>query len=70
MYIRYSDTKNEDVVLVIDELERYLGQVRLFDLLDIINKDKEPIEDDEYLYWFVEKDQLNICFNSFSSEKI
>lgn len=68
MYIRYEDTKDERVVLVVDELENYKGKVRLMDLLDLFDDDLQVVEENEYIYKFVDKQQLNLCFKSFSRE--
>ena len=60
MLIRYEKTTEHDIVLVIDEVDKFLGKIDLFDLVDCIDREKEPLNEDEYLYWFVDKEKLNL----------
>lgn len=59
MLVRFEEIKDSDIVLVVDELGKYLGKTRIDMLYDCIIDDKEPIEEDEYTFWFVNKDELN-----------
>ncbi len=70
MLVRYEEIRNTDDILVIDECNRYLGECFLFDFVDAIDRDRDPIEENEYLYFFVDKEKLNLCFQSFSREII
>lgn len=70
MYIRWENTSEEEVVLVIDEIGKFLGKVDLFMLVDIIDDHKDTIEEDDDVYFFVEKDKLFSVLNSFSGEKL
>lgn len=70
MYIRWENTNEEEVVLVIDEIGKFLGKVDLFMLVDIIDDHKDTIEEDDDVYFFVEKDKLFSVLNSFSGEKL
>lgn len=69
MYIRYEFIKDTDRVLILDELERYLGETNISSILDLIDDDKEDLVENDYLYYFVDKQQLNLCFQSFSRQK-
>jgi hypothetical protein len=58
MYIRTEKTKTE-VVLVIDEIGRYLGSASEEELfIECINIDLEPLIEDDYIFFFVDKDCL------------
>ncbi len=58
MDIRTEKTKTE-VVLVIDEIGRYLGSASEEELfIECINIDLEPLIEDDYIFFFVDKDCL------------
>ena len=58
MIVRVEEVRNTDTVLVVDELSRYLGKMFFSDFADCIVKDSEPIEEDNYLFWHVNKEQI------------
>lgn len=58
MLVRIEQVRNTDTVLVIDEVSKYLGQMYFSDFSEcIVNKD--PMVEDDYLFWYVEKEQIN-----------
>jgi hypothetical protein len=57
MYIRLEEVRGTDMVLVIDEIGRYLGKCFFADIVDIM-VDEEPLEELEYTYFKVSKPQL------------
>ena len=70
MYIRWENTSEEEIVLVVDEIGKFLGKADLFVLVDIIDDHKDVIEEDGEVYFFVNKENLNYCFQSFSGKII
>ena len=57
MFVRIENSSEPDFYLVTDELGHYLGRVNGFDFAECIVKDRE-IDEDNHLYWFVEKECL------------
>lgn len=57
MYIRIEEVKNTDTVLIIDEIDRFLGKCFFADLVEIMT-DEEPMIENEYTYWCVSKIRL------------
>lgn len=59
MLIRIENVRNSKTVLVIDELGKYLGSVEELDFfLECTNVDLEPIEEDGYVFFYVDKNCL------------
>lgn len=60
MYIRLESIKNSSMVLVIDEIGVYKGEVDEEELfMECINIDLEPLIEDDYIYYLVDKNCLN-----------
>jgi hypothetical protein len=59
MIVRIEQIRNTDIVLVIDEVSKYIGKMHFADFAECILPDTEPIEEDEYLFWRVDKNMLN-----------
>lgn len=59
MVVRLEEVRNSDTILVIDENNKYLGTMFYSDFADCIDSTKNEFEEDEYLYWFVDKEILN-----------
>jgi hypothetical protein len=70
MFVRTENTTDKDVLLVIDEIDSYLGQIHLEDFIDCMDGDKEVLMENEFEYFYVSKEQLDIFLNSFSAPKI
>ena len=62
MIVRYEEIKNSDEVLVISETGKYLGKMLMIDFVDCLDRDKDVIEEDDYLYFFDDKKQLERRF--------
>ena len=62
MIVRYEEIKNSDEVLVISETGKYLGKMLMIDFVDCLDRDKDVIEEDDYLYFFADKKQLERRF--------
>lgn len=58
MIIRYEEIRNSDEVLVISETGKYLGKMLTVDFVDCIDKDKDTFEEDDYLYFFADKKEI------------
>lgn len=58
MIVRYEEIRNSDEVLVISETGKYLGKMSMIDFVDCIDKDKDTFEEDDYLYFFADKKEL------------
>lgn len=58
MIIRIEKTKNWREVLVVDELERFLGVISLGVFHKHCLERKETLEMDEYTYYYVNKEKL------------
>ena len=58
MIVRYEEIRNSDEVLVISETGKYLGKMLMVDFVDCIDKDKDTLEEDDYLYFFADKKEL------------
>lgn len=59
MYIRIEATRTS-TVLVIDEIGRYIGSVDEEELfMECIDIDLEPLIEDDYIYYLVDKECLN-----------
>ena len=62
MIVRYEEIRNSDEVLVISETGKYLGKMLMVDFVDCIDKDKDTLEEDDYLYFFTDKKELESKF--------
>ena len=62
MIVRYEEIRNSDEVLVISETGKYLGKMLMVDFVDCIDKDKDTLEEDDYLYLFTDKKELESKF--------
>ena len=69
MLVRYEEIKDTDEILVISEIGKFLGQCYMIDFVESLIEDREPIEEEDFILFFVDKDKLNFCFQSFSAEK-
>lgn len=59
MYIRIEKIKNSSMVLVIDEIGVYKGEVDEDNLfMECIDIDLEPLIEDDYIYYLVDKNCL------------
>ena len=58
MIVRYEEIRNSDEVLVISETGKYLGKMLMVDFVDCIDKDRYTFEEDDYLYFFADKKEL------------
>jgi hypothetical protein len=59
MYIRIEKTRSS-MVLVINELDNYIGEVDEDTLwMECINIDLEPLIEDDYIFYLVDKNCLN-----------
>ena len=58
MIIRHEEIRNSDEVLVISETGKYLGKMLMVDFVDCIDKDGDTVEEDDYLYFFADKKEL------------
>lgn len=57
MYVRFEECKDHTAILI-DELEKYLGKLMLDEFVDLIDQNKEPLEEGGYVYWYVDKKEL------------
>lgn len=59
MLVRLEKTENKNVVLVVDELDRFCGEI----FISVFHKHcllyKEPVEIDDYEYYHVSKEKIN-----------
>ena len=62
MIVRYEEIRNSDEALVISETGKYLGKMLMVDFVDCIDKDKDTLEEDDYLYFFADKKELEKRF--------
>lgn len=61
MLVRLEPVRKSQSVLVIDELGRYLGCIEELEFfIECSSVDLEPIEEDGYIYFHVDKDCLNL----------
>ena len=59
MYIRLEKIRSSSMVLVIDEIGVYKGEVDEDTLwMECINIDLEPLIEDDYIYYLVDKNNL------------
>jgi|GEM_PF-5273741 len=58
MIIRIENTKDWREVLVVDELDRFLGVISLSVFHKFCLERKETLEMDEYTYYYVNKEKL------------
>ena len=58
MFVRIEEQKDH-TVLIIDEIDRYLGRMYFDEFVNLINDSKEPMEEKGYLYYVVDKNELN-----------
>lgn len=68
MIVRYENTKN-GTLLIIDECDVFHGECYSEDFIECMEERDNFIEN-EYDYFFVDKEKLNFCFQSFSAEKL
>jgi hypothetical protein len=54
MIVRLEKTKNKELSLVIDENSKYLGKIYDEDFIHCM-EDRDPFEEDDYLWFFVNK---------------
>lgn len=60
MLVRLEDVFKSKSILLIDEIGRYIGQTNEIEFFtSCINIHLEPIEEDGYIYYFVDRDCLN-----------
>jgi len=60
MLVRLESVKNSEQVLVIDEIGRFLGEINEVEFfLDCILDDEDILEEDDYVYYKVDKECLN-----------
>jgi len=60
MIVRLENVVNSKSVLIVDELSRYIGQTDEIEFFtSCINIHLEPLEEDGYIYYFVDKDCLS-----------
>ena len=64
MLVRIEQIRGTDTVLIIDEIGRYLGQMYFADFSDCIIENLDPVEEDDYLFWQVDKNELNKFFKN------
>ncbi len=62
MLVRIEECENH-MVLITDELEHYLGMMCFSEFVDLIDDSKEPLEENDYLYYSVDKIELNKKLN-------
>ena len=59
MFVRIENTKDNDVYLVVNELDRYLGRVDGFNFAECIVNNKTYVCENDFLWWYVEKECLD-----------
>ena len=59
MVVRFEEVRNTDTILIIDELSRYMGKMYLSDFPECVIDKTEPFEEDNYLFWHVDKNIIN-----------
>ena len=60
MYIRLEAIRKTSTVLVVSEIGKYLGEVDEEELfIECINIDLEPLIEDDYIFYLVDKNCLN-----------
>jgi hypothetical protein len=59
MIIRVENIKDSDVVLVVSELDKYIGKMYFYEFVECLDDTREPIEEDEHTWWFVDKVKIN-----------
>jgi len=68
MIVRYENTKN-GTLLIVSETDKFLGECYSEDFIDCM-EERDSFIENEYDYFFVDKEKLNFCFYSFSGEKL
>ena len=58
MFVRVEEIKKRNSLFVIDENEKYIGELNEEDFYKCLIEDKEFKEDD-YVFWYVDKVKLN-----------
>lgn len=58
MYIKLEYTKEEEKVLVVDEIGRFLGEHLLFRILDLIDDKVKTIQIEEEVYFYIDDKKL------------
>lgn len=65
MLVRVESVKNSDVILIINELGKFIGQTNEIEFfISCTLKDKDPIEEDGYTFYFVNKECLTKLINN------
>lgn len=60
MLVRLESIKNSEQVLVIDEIGRFLGEINEFEFfMDCMLDEEDILEEDDYVYYVVDKECLN-----------
>ncbi len=61
MYIRIERIQKSKQIILVDEVGKYLGMLKNIEqFLECVDLDKEPLEEDGYVFYFVED---NCIFN-------
>lgn len=68
MIVRYENTKN-GTLLIIDECDVFHGECYSEDFIECM-EERDSFIENEYDYFFVDKEKLNFCFQSFSAVKL
>ena len=68
MIVRY-ETTHDGTFLIVDECEKFLGECTSDDFIECM-EDRDSFEEDFYWFFYVDKEKLNLCFQSFCAEKI
>lgn len=59
MLVRFEEIKDSNVVLIVDENQKYLGKLYNDTFFSCILDNKEPIDENDFTYWFVDKKLIN-----------
>ena len=61
MYLRVEQIQKSKQIILVDEVGKYLGTLKNIEqFLECVDLDKEPLEEDGYVFYFVED---NCVFN-------
>jgi len=66
MIVRY-EKSSDTSILIINECNKYLGEIEIIDFAECM-EDKDSFEEDEYNWFFVNKEKINLCFQSFPAK--
>ena len=58
MIVRIESIRNSDSLLVISETDKYLGQLESIEHFTNCLEDREPFEEDEYIWHYIKNDCL------------